>query len=128
MKRTFLLITSLLCSVCLSACSTSGAGGAGAASREPTRREFFAMDTYMRFSAYGEGAEQALQEAEEEIYRLESEWSVTDEGSEIYQVNHSGGTPVELSDETSEIVRFALDMAEETDDLSGGRGLGIHNR
>ena len=67
MKRTFLLITSLLCSVCLSACSTSGAGGAGAASREPTRREFFAMDTYMTFSAYGEGAEQALQEAEEEI-------------------------------------------------------------
>lgn len=72
------------------------------------------MDTYMTFSAYGEGAEQALQEAEEEIYRLESEWSVTDEGSEIYQVNHSGGTPVELSDETSQIVRFALDMAEET--------------
>lgn len=114
MKRTFLLITSLLCSVCLSACSTSGAGGAGAASREPTRREFFAMDTYMTFSAYGEGAEQALQEAEEEIYRLESEWSVTDEGSEIYQVNHSGGTPVDLSDETAQIVRFALDMAEET--------------
>ena len=111
MKRTFLLITSLLCSVCLSACSTSGAGGAGAESREPSRREFFAMDTYMRFSAYGEGAEQALQEAEEEIYRLESEWSVTDEGSEIYQVNHSGGTPVELSDETGQIVRCALDMA-----------------
>lgn len=112
MKRAFLLILGILCSVCLSACS---AFGTGAAQTEPSQQEFFAMDTYMTFSAYGEGAEQALQKAEKEIYRLESEWSVTDEGSEIYQVNHSGGVPVSLSDDTAGIIRFVLDMAEETD-------------
>lgn len=69
----------------------------------------------MTFTAYGDGAEGALDGAEEEIRRLESEWSVTDEESEIYQVNHSNGEPVNLSDETAQIVRFALDMAEETD-------------
>lgn len=77
--------------------------------------DFFAMDTYMTFTAYGDGAEQALAQAEEEIRKLESEWSVTDESSEIWAVNHSGGEPVALDSETAQIVRFALDMAEETD-------------
>lgn len=113
MKRAFLLILGLFCSMCLPACSAFGAGET-LTEREPSQQEFFAMDTYMTFSAYGEGAGQALREAEEEIYRLESEWSVTDKGSEIYRVNHSGGMPVSLSDDTAEIIRFVLDMAEET--------------
>lgn len=114
MKRTFLLIVLSLFMISLTACASRKAGGAAADDQERSRREFFAMDTYMTFTAYGEGTEQALQEAEEEIYRLESEWSVTEEDSEIYRVNHSGGEPVTLSDDTAQIVRFALDMAEET--------------
>ena len=47
--------------------------------------------------------------------KLEGEWSVTDENSEIYQLNHSGGNPVTLSEDTADIVSFALEMAEETD-------------
>lgn len=85
------------------------------AEEEPLRKEFFAMDTYMTFTAYGRGAGQALDQAEKEMKRLEKEWSVTDADSEIYQVNHSGGNPVTLSDETAQIVKFALSMAEETD-------------
>ena len=88
-------------------------GGTG--QQEPAKTDFFAMDTYMTFTAYGDNAEAALSQAEEEICRLEGEWSVTDEGSEIWQVNHSGGETVTLSSETAQIVRFALDMAEQTD-------------
>lgn len=72
------------------------------------------MDTYMTFTAYGDEAGDALSQAEEEIRKLESEWSVTEEDSEIWKVNHSGGQPVTLSDETAQVLRFALDMAEET--------------
>ncbi|MGI6006152.1 MAG: FAD:protein FMN transferase [Ruminococcus sp.] len=72
------------------------------------------MDTYMTFEGYGEDAQQALQEAQAEIEKLESEWSVTDTGSEIYKINHSNGTPVTVSEDTAEIIRFALDMADET--------------
>ena len=85
------------------------------AAEEPARREFFAMDTYMTFTAYGNGAEQALERAEEKMRTLESEWSVTDENSEIYRLNHSGGTVVSLGDDTAAILKFALDMAAETD-------------
>lgn len=100
----------LLCALSLSACREAG----NASGQAEADREFFAMDTYMTFTAYGEGAEKALDKAEQEIRTLESEWSVTDEHSEIYAVNHSGGNPVTLSEDTADVVRFALEMAQET--------------
>lgn len=105
--------------LCITACSpgtdSGGNGRTQTGDQEPARTEFFAMDTYMTFTAYGDGAEQALADAEEEIRTLESEWSVTDENSEIYQVNHSNGSPVTLSDDTARIVEFALEMAARTE-------------
>lgn len=74
----------------------------------------FAMDTYIDLTAYGPDAEAALDLAEARIRELESLWSVTDEGSEIYAANHSGGAAVSVSADTEELLRFALDMAEET--------------
>ena len=49
------------------------------------------------------------------VEEVEALWSVTDEGSEIYRANHSGGEPVNVSEETAELVSFALEMAEKTD-------------
>lgn len=74
----------------------------------------FAMDTYIDLTAYGPNAEAALDLAEARIRELESLWSVTDEGSEIYAANHSGGAAVSVSADTEELLRFALDMAGET--------------
>lgn len=74
----------------------------------------FAMDTYINLTAYGPNAEAALDLAEARIRELESLWSVTDEGSEIYAANHSGGAAVSVSADTEELLRFALDMAGET--------------
>lgn len=96
-------------------------GVACAAQTEPPAEEpqeaaggLFAMDTYISLTAYGPGAEAALELAEARIQELESLWSVTDEGSEIYAANHSGGTAVDISADTEELLRFALNMARET--------------
>ena len=64
---------------------------------------------------YGGEAEEALEEAEQLIQKVESLWSVTDEDSEIYQANHSGGRPMTVSKETADLISFALEMAHETD-------------
>jgi len=82
--------------------------------REAYSESFFAMDTYMTFTAYGVNAEYALKQAENRIVELEGLWSVTDPGSEIYAVNHSSGQSVAVSRETEELVSFALRMAEDT--------------
>lgn len=74
----------------------------------------FAMDTYLNLTAYGSSAEAALEQAQERIRELENLWSVTDEHSEIYAANHSGGETVTISEDTADLVRYALDMAERT--------------
>ena len=93
-------------------------GMAGCSLKNPESQQeqvnFFGMDTYMTITAYGERAGQALERAQKRIEGLEKEWSVTDENSEIYQANHSNGSPVTLSEATKEVVEFALHMAEET--------------
>lgn len=82
--------------------------------QEPQSRSFFAMDTYMTMTAYGEHAESALNQAEERVTNLEKMWSVTDENSEIYAVGHSGGNPVQVSDETAELLDFSLEISDLT--------------
>lgn len=104
------LLSALLLFLCLTGCAVPAQGGG----REPAVKDFFAMDTYIRFTAYGGQASQALDEAEERMQELEGIWSVTEPSSEVYRMNHSGARPVTLSDDTAEIVRFALDMAERT--------------
>lgn len=68
----------------------SAAGCAGEVEVPGMERSLFAMNTYMTFTVYGGEAEEALEEAEQLIQKVESLWSVTDEDSEIYQANHSG--------------------------------------
>lgn len=79
------------------------------------KTEFFAMDTYMTITAYGQNSEKALSDAKNKLTKLERLWSVTNPESDIYAVNHSNGAPVNVSEETVELLSFALHMAEETD-------------
>lgn len=44
---------------------------------------FFAMDTYMTFTAYGTDAEPAILAAEDKIREMEELWSVTDKNSDV---------------------------------------------
>ncbi|MCM1226197.1 MAG: FAD:protein FMN transferase [Clostridium sp.] len=82
---------------------------------ESQSKSFFAMDTYMTITAYGENSETALKQAEEKVSELENLWSVTDENSEIYSINHSNGQSVSVSLETAELLDFSLNISELTD-------------
>jgi thiamine biosynthesis lipoprotein len=86
-----------------------GCGGAGG---EPYTGELFAMDTFMRLSAYGQAAEDAVRAASDEIARLDAMWSVTDADSEIYALNSFGSAAV--SPETLEIIAYAASVSGET--------------
>ncbi len=77
-------------------------------------KSIFAMDTYITVSAYGEDTDKALQAAENKINSLEKLWSVTDENSEVYAINHSGGQTVEISPETAELLEFSQNMHKRT--------------
>lgn len=93
--------------MCLTACSNQ-------TQQTEKKESFFAMDTYITFTAYGENAESVLTQAKDRLTALEQLWSVTDESSEIYAVNHAGGQSVTVSAETADILAFALDMADKT--------------
>ena len=108
MKRKALILTGIGISLAFAGCTSQSLEG------QQEQVNFFGMDTYMTITAYGEDAGEAVEEAQARILKLEKEWSVTDEGSQIYQANHSGGTPVTLTDDTKDVVSFALEMAEET--------------
>ena len=108
MKRKALILTGIGISLALAGCTSQSLEG------QQEQVNFLGMDTYMTITAYGEDAGEAVEEAQARILELEKEWSVTDEGSQIYQANHSGGTPVTLTDDTKDVVSFALEMAEET--------------
>ena len=63
-------------------------GCAGAPTQEPERTEFFAMDTAMEFTVYGEA--NLLDEAKSIICSVEEQVSVTDEHSVLYTIDHTG--------------------------------------
>lgn len=81
---------------------------------ESAENRFFALDTYITMQAAGPDAEQVLEDAEGSVRELEQKWSVTNPGSEIYAVNQSGGTTTSVSEDTARLLRFALDMAQDT--------------
>ena len=66
--------------------------GCGKQTTEATA-QIFAMDTVMEVAAYGEHAEEAVQEAEGLIKALEKQLSRTKADSDVSRVNHNGTTP-----------------------------------
>ena len=76
--------------------------------------DIFAMDTYMNLKAYGKDAEAAVSEAEARIYELEQTFSVTNEASDIWKINHSCGQPVSVSAETVSVLQTARQMHTES--------------
>ncbi len=107
LKRWVAFLTSLALSVSLMGCTSLS-------EMPEAERSLFAMNTYMTLTAYGDTADSALQEAAELIEKVESLWSVTDADSEIYKANHSGGQAVTVSEETADLIAFALEMAQKT--------------
>ena len=81
---------------------------------EKTTRDIFAMDTHISITVYGEMDSEVLDAAESLLTEREQRWSVTLEESEISRINHAGGNAVAVSEDTAEILSYALRMAENT--------------
>ena len=74
----------------------------------------FAMDTVMGITVYGPQGKEAADAASGRIRELEKLFSVTDPNSDIYAANHSGGAPVEVSDDTAVLLSRALELCSST--------------
>lgn len=75
--------------------------------------DFFAMDTIMQITCYGEECEEAVSAAQAEIMRLDALLSTEAEDSEVSRINAAGGG--NLSDDTESLVEKALLLYEMTD-------------
>ena len=103
----------LLAGVLAAGAVLTGCGGEQKVSSQGS--QVFAMDTVMLLTVYGDQAQQGLDQAEQIIQKLEKLWSATDENSEIWALNHSGGNWVELSEDTREILSRGLELCALTD-------------
>ena len=99
MKKYLILI---LCLLLLTGC-----GGSGEAARSSSRY-LTSMDTVMTLTAYGPRREQALDQAEAEILRLNDLLSVGAEESEVSRLNQTGSA--DLSQDTAYLLGRALDL------------------
>lgn len=104
-KLNLLLVPVMICSL-LTACGES-------MSEEAARKTIIAMDTAITLTAYGKNAEKALAEAENEIYRLDTKMSRSNEEGEIYPLNIN--KRAEVSDETAFVINTAIDISKSTD-------------
>lgn len=95
-----------LCLILLCSC--------GVAAPKSADAQFTAMDTFMHLTAYGDGASAALDAAQRSLLSMEGRLSVTDPDSELSAVNAANGQPVTVSEDTAELVAFALEMARRT--------------
>ena len=109
MKARIIILAAVMAVLFLTGCSREEK-----ADLPETEKTLFAMNTYMTLTAYGENGQAALDGAADLIEEVESLWSVTEETSEIYQANHSGGQTASLSDTTVDLLSFTLEMAEKT--------------
>lgn len=110
-------VSILTAAVFLTSCGSTGKTGtdsaaSSAAAYEPHDRQFFAMTTVMNLRAYGAEAEEALDEAEEEIRSLDSKLSVGTKDSEVYAINQNGGG--NLSEDTARLTEMSLALSRKT--------------
>ncbi|MCR4709635.1 MAG: FAD:protein FMN transferase [Clostridiales bacterium] len=103
------ILTLILCLVFVTGC---GAEEKSEDLGEPLSKDIFAMDTYMTLTAYGEAAEDALNQAEAEIYRIDALLSTGNPESEISKLNKEKHLAV--SEETFNLIKRACEIGEDT--------------
>ena len=101
--------------VCLLAAILLLCGGCTAEKIPPKLSEVgFYLDTVIVLTAYVENS-QVLKDALEECGRYERLLSRTVEGSDVWRINHAKGEPVEVSEDTMQILRCAQEISEKSD-------------
>lgn len=84
---------------------------------EPVTKTGFYFDTVIQITIYDVEKKDCLDACMELAGAYEELLSPTVEGSDIWNINHSGGAPVQVSDETAELLQTALSYCE----MSQGR-------
>lgn len=90
------------------------AGCAGSSEDQPLSRSGLFLDTAVTITLYHTRDSALLDACFEQIDKLEQQLSRTVEGSDIWNINHAGGQPVTVSEETAALIRTSLDFAEKT--------------
>lgn len=75
--------------------------------------EVYALNTIITFTVY-DGNSEAIDKAKAEIKRLEALLSVTDKNSDIYRINSSPDTFVNVSEDTLNLIKTSLTVSENT--------------
>jgi len=86
--------------------------------------DHYALDTIISITLYNTQDSAILQQCWDRVDELESLLSRTRPGSDIFRINHAGGKPVDVADETVELLTLALDIARASNgalDISVGR-------
>ena len=96
------------------ACLALCLGGCGAAEKKESAVGFY-LDTVITLTAYVQDVS-VLEDALKECGRYENLLSRTVEGSDVWRLNHAGGEPVQVSEDTLRI----LEAARQVSERSGG--------
>lgn len=112
MKKVLSILLACLL-LCLASCTPSGVPATG----KESKQQLFAMNTVIDIAAYGENADKAIAQANQELIRLERLLSVTKQESDIYQINHSGGKSVAVSEDTAQVIAQALEISKRTNGI-----------
>jgi len=92
----------------------------GCGKEETVTDNCFCLDTVCTITIYDQNqktGEKLIDEAFDTCFRYENMLSRTVKGSDVYNINNAGGKPVEVSDETIEVIEKGITFGE----LSGGR-------
>ena len=89
--------------------------GCGVGSKSPISRTAVLFDTVISIQLYDKSELPLLDECIDMCSDYNNRFSRTMEGSEIWNLNHAGGAPVELSDDTIELLELGLTYCEKTE-------------
>ncbi len=98
----------------LPACGGGTSAPTPSPAAETANKNLFAMDTVMSFTAYGPNGEAGLEAIEKEILALDKTLSVTNEESEVWALDHAGGQPVSVGEDTAALLRAARELGSST--------------
>lgn len=107
-KKNIVLITILMSAVIFMGCSRK-------ITNDPITRTGFYFDTVIQITLYDESKVSCIDECFALAEKYENILSPTVENSDLWNINHSGGNPVTVSDETAALLRTALSYCELTD-------------
>ncbi|MCC8066225.1 MAG: FAD:protein FMN transferase [Clostridiales bacterium] len=107
-SRMFPVVSSLLAFLLLPS-------GSCFAAEEPLSETGFFLDTVISITIYGTSDSAIMDGCFTLLDEYEQQFSRTIEGSDVWNINHSGGEPTEVGEETAYLIDTALSYAEISD-------------